>query len=281
VPPPLLQEAFTKPHLSERKVFILDCADKMSAEAANAILHLLEEPPPQVVIILVSSHPSMLLPTIVSRCRPLRFSPASEKQVEEVLRKLGADEAKARSLAVLSAGRVGWAVAALSGGGLLELRSSVLDLLEKLCETEIPEALLWSEKFKHLALSFLDDQSEAPKEVTDLRRDQKLRLMLPSMLEIAATFLRDALVWKVGAYSHTPLPLINPDRQEGVERVAAAADPASIDSCLKDISAAAARLTRNANADLVLDSLAIRLVAHFSSARPARQTASARPRRQR
>jgi len=302
VPPPLLQEAFTKPHLSERKVFILDCADRMTPEAANAMLHLLEEPPPQVVIILVSSRPSMLLPTIVSRCRPLRFSPASQKQVEEVLLGLGAEQAKARSIAVLSAGRVGWAISALSSEGLMELRSSVLDILEQLCETETPEALLWSERFKRLALSFLDELGATSKElatlardqgepersrVPDLRRDQKLRLMLPYMLEIGATWLRDVLVLKACPPRACPASaaerenLINPDRQEKAERLAPLLDHASINACLEDISAAAARLTRNANADLVMDSLAIRLTARFSSARPARRNAPARARRQR
>jgi DNA polymerase-3 subunit delta' len=292
VPPPLLQEAFTKPHLSERKVFILDYADRMTAEAANAMLHLLEEPPPQVVIILVSSRPSMLLPTIVSRCRPLRFSPASQKRVEEVLLSLGAEEAKARSIAVLSAGRVGWAISALSSDGLMELRSSVLDIFEQLCETETPEALLWSERFKQLALSFLDEQGATSKEPAapardqgepersrgpDLRRDQKLRLMLPYMLEIGATWLRDALVLEAcPASADERENLINPDRKQGADRVARLLDHASINACLEGVSTAAARLTRNANADLVLDSLAIRLIARFSSARPATQPAGAR-----
>ena len=51
------------------KVFILSQADKISDEAANNLLKLLEEPPPGTIFILLSDQPEQLLPTIRSRCQ--------------------------------------------------------------------------------------------------------------------------------------------------------------------------------------------------------------------
>jgi hypothetical protein len=94
------------------------------------------------------------------------------------------------------------------------------------------------------------------------------------MLEIGATWLRDALVLEAcPASADERENLINPDRKQGADRLARLLDHASINASLEDISTAAARLTRNANADLVLDSLAIRLTMHLSSARVTKQPA--------
>jgi DNA polymerase-3 subunit delta' len=53
------------------RVVIVDSADELNPNAANALLKSLEEPPPRALFLLVSSRPSALLPTIRSRCRRL------------------------------------------------------------------------------------------------------------------------------------------------------------------------------------------------------------------
>ena len=58
-----------------RRVVIVDAADDMNVNAANAILKLLEEPPDRTTLLLISHQPSRLLPTIRSRCRELRLAP--------------------------------------------------------------------------------------------------------------------------------------------------------------------------------------------------------------
>ena len=60
-----------------RRVVIIDAADEMNPNAANALLKLLEEPPENAVLLLVCHQPMRLLPTIRSRCRELRLSPLS------------------------------------------------------------------------------------------------------------------------------------------------------------------------------------------------------------
>ena len=56
------------------KVFIITQAEKMSVEAANNLLKLLEEPPAQTVFILLTAQPEQLLPTVLSRCQLFIFT---------------------------------------------------------------------------------------------------------------------------------------------------------------------------------------------------------------
>lgn len=67
------------------RVAIIDAADEMNRNAANAVLKLLEEPPSKALLLLVSHSPGRLLPTIRSRCRHLRLSPLAIGEVEALL----------------------------------------------------------------------------------------------------------------------------------------------------------------------------------------------------
>ncbi len=60
------------------RVVIVDSADELNANAANALLKSLEEPPPATTFLLVTSEPGRLLPTIRSRCRMLDLAPLDE-----------------------------------------------------------------------------------------------------------------------------------------------------------------------------------------------------------
>lgn len=61
------------------RILVIDSADDMNSNAANALLKLLEEPPQQAVIFLISQNIGRLLPTIRSRCRKLALSPPSDE----------------------------------------------------------------------------------------------------------------------------------------------------------------------------------------------------------
>ncbi|MFN0058261.1 MAG: DNA polymerase III subunit [Planctomycetota bacterium] len=75
---------------SDRRVVILDDADRLADEAANALLKILEEPPPGVVFLLITSRPAQLLPTIASRCQRVPFAGLEPDEFERVLARLGA-----------------------------------------------------------------------------------------------------------------------------------------------------------------------------------------------
>ncbi len=59
------------------RIVIIDAADDMNTNAANAILKWLEEPPERAIFLLISHHPGALLPTIRSRCLALTLQPPS------------------------------------------------------------------------------------------------------------------------------------------------------------------------------------------------------------
>lgn len=84
-----LQEELSLKAFSDRpRVALVVPADRMTVQAANALLKTLEEPPPATHLVLVSHRLSQLPPTIVSRCQKVPFSPLSREAVAEILRSL-------------------------------------------------------------------------------------------------------------------------------------------------------------------------------------------------
>ena len=109
----------TRPTLGERRVVILDPADDLEKNAANALLKSLEEPPAGTFFLLVSHQPARLLPTIRSRCRVLRFAALPDREVERVVG-AAAPEADRATIAA--------AVAAAGGSPGVALQFVELDL---------------------------------------------------------------------------------------------------------------------------------------------------------
>lgn len=121
-----------------RRVAIIDAADDMNPNAANALLKVLEEPPADALILIVAHQPAGLLPTIRSRCRTLRLSPLPPAQMGNVLAHLGIDD-DAESLAALSDGSVGEALR-LAGQGGLDRYQQLVDLMATLPRMDRPLA---------------------------------------------------------------------------------------------------------------------------------------------
>src|SRR5207245_10260782 len=109
----LEREANFRPFEGAARVFIVEDADSMNDQAANALLKTLEEPPPTTHLILTTSNPTALLPTIRSRCQVIRFAPIPHEQIEKFLMdKEAMPTADATLLARTSRGSLGRALAA-------------------------------------------------------------------------------------------------------------------------------------------------------------------------
>lgn len=92
--------------LGSYKIGIIKQADKLTPEAANALLKTLEEPKDKVVIILLASEESSLLPTIVSRSQILHFQPVAASVIYDFLvEEHGAGRSLAKDLSGLALGR--------------------------------------------------------------------------------------------------------------------------------------------------------------------------------
>jgi DNA polymerase-3 subunit delta' len=105
----LIDEAAFAPGLARHRVVVIDGAQLMTAEAANSLLKLLEEPPGGWVFLLLTAAAGQLLPTIVSRAALLRVSPLTEREVLDFLRRNAGLAAQPRVAAALAAGSPGQA----------------------------------------------------------------------------------------------------------------------------------------------------------------------------
>ncbi|MBB4954602.1 DNA polymerase-3 subunit delta' [Agrobacterium vitis] len=102
------------------RIVILDPADDMNRNAANAILKVLEEPPKRSLFLVLSHAPGKLLPTIRSRCMPLKLEALGEADLVQALSHLGAQISpeQSRLLATDAKGSVSQALKLLNYGGM-------------------------------------------------------------------------------------------------------------------------------------------------------------------
>ena len=101
------------------RVAIVDTADDMNDNAANALLKMLEEPPSNAMQLLLSNTPGRLLPTIRSRCQRLDLRPLDDATLEKALAHYLPDmtTGERASLARLSGGSIGAALTLATGDG--------------------------------------------------------------------------------------------------------------------------------------------------------------------
>jgi DNA polymerase-3 subunit delta' len=128
-----------------RRVVIVDAADEMNVQAANALLKMLEEPPANTTLLLACHQPTRILPTIRSRCRELRLSPLSPDQMAEALQQAHVDLPDNRAgLAELAAGSVGEAIQLINLGGM-QIYQELVGLYSTLPQMDRARALKLAE----------------------------------------------------------------------------------------------------------------------------------------
>ncbi|MBR4122941.1 MAG: DNA polymerase III subunit [Clostridia bacterium] len=82
----LKNEAYIKPHMASRRVFIIDFADTLNEQSQNALLKVLEEPPVSSLFILIAESKASLLETIISRCVVLTLNTPEKSQALEYIK---------------------------------------------------------------------------------------------------------------------------------------------------------------------------------------------------
>ncbi len=171
----LQREIALSPVEARRRVVILTDFQGATPEAANCLLKTLEEPPGQVVLILTASQQGRLLPTIVSRCRPLclRTPPAAEV-AQGLQSQYGVEPGQAQVLARLAGGRVGWAVEAARNPDLLREREEQVERIRQIMDADTLGRLRWAH---------------------DLSSDSA---RLPALLETWSAWWRDLLLCGAG-----------------------------------------------------------------------------------
>lgn len=118
------------PYESQRKIYIIPDAEKMTAQAQNALLKTIEEPPEYVIIILIADGTSSFLPTVLSRCIVLQMRPVGEAEIAGWIEKnRGIDAQRAGFLARFADGSIGRALRLSEDDTFAQFQSDTVRML--------------------------------------------------------------------------------------------------------------------------------------------------------
>ena len=234
----LQHSAILRPYEGRKRVYIIQEAERMSPEAANALLKTLEEPPPDVLLILLTADLDSLLPTVISRCmqldlRPLPISEATQLLQDEY--SMAAPEAE--QFARLSRGCIGWAIQAVQDPEPAAALHQRLERIASVCEGDLGHRF-----------SYADDLA---------RRFQRGRAAGREELYLWLRWWRDVLLILQGQTDQ----VVHTTWQETLERLASSASPTEVVRWIHVITGTLDALDQNVNARLALEVMMLELPA--------------------
>ena len=165
-----------KGYQSDRHIVIIRHAEDLDAQAQNNMLKTLEDPPTDVYFFLTCIHVEKVLPTVISRCRPLVLHPWKIREVLSVLQQEGITGSIAESAALEADGSFGKAVKIAGDSHYWEFRNEVIqDFLQRRERSEIPQI---SSKWKDRK-----DEADAALSVVEsfFSRIVRLKLGVPNL----------------------------------------------------------------------------------------------------
>lgn len=221
------------PFEGQYKVFIFEAAEKLNPSAANALLKTLEEPRPHTILILITANPQQLLPTILSRCQKINFSPLLPDQIEKIiLEQVENNPEEARILARLSDGSVGWVLNA-QVNTVIDYRREILS-----------------------AFASLDARDELA--IAEFVEEYLGRgVDLDGAYEMMKTFIRDGVILSISGDTDR---VINLDIIEQIRSYSARFSPSRLLEMGRSIGYAQRLLKRNVNGNFVSMALVLELV---------------------
>jgi DNA polymerase-3 subunit delta' len=218
------------------KVFIIDGAELLSSEAANCLLKTLEEPIGKLVFILLTTNDRLLPTTVVSRCQRLELFPLAAGELEAALcSRWSIEQQRAKLLARLSHGCLGWAVSATYGDVLLQWRAEKLDRLLNIIDAD------YEERFTYVT------------QLVALFR--KSREMVQEILDLWLDWWRDLMLVKADCVDS----IINVDLETTLVKIAGGYSLVKIRAFIDSIQAAGEQLRQNVNPQLVLEVLMLNI----------------------
>lgn len=240
IPIELVREAIAelayRPYEGKRRFVIVDGAEFLMPQAANALLKTLEEPPAHSTWILVAPSPTRLLPTIVSRCRIVRFGALDVDVASKLLvREARMDPHEARAVAALLGGSVGRALGPDAELFSRETRTQVID--------DTLDAIGGGAKLLDVA------------EAWDKRNKDEV-LPLGVALEQLSLWLRDIAVWQA---DQDGTRLLHSDLSDRTAKTGRRAPPAAIARAFDAVRRCVKDLQGNVNPKLALETMFLAL----------------------
>ena len=226
-----------RPYEGRRRVFILHDAERLTEAAANAMLKTLEEPPPYATLLLVAHTAGDLMPTIVSRCQPIKLRPAPRAAIAPALRDryhLAAGDAEL--LAAWSGGRVGWAIRMIEAPEELEARQNQLDALIALQGQPRAAGFRWAEE-----------------RAKEYRSGEQPAVF--AAIELWQSWWRDVLLAAAGC----PDQITHIDRRDQIVQIAARYRPIEIHGFIARLNDTTRQLRENVNPQLALENALLHL----------------------
>ena len=224
------KEANFRPFEGKARVFLIDEADKLNDASANALLKVLEEPPRTSYLILITARPAMLLPTILSRCQMIRFSPLAPAEIETHLVKNDIDKKTARLRARAAGGSMGRALS----GDLVTFTSQRKAMLKVL------NALVLSE-----------DRAQLLRSAEQLNEAQ-YKDEFEERLDVLETLIRDAWMLSLGVDTSR---IVNEDLSTELKEIAQKINPGRAGDWILQIEDLREQLIVNVNKKVTTDSL--------------------------
>ena len=216
-----------KPYSSERKIYIIDEAEKMNVQAQNALLKTLEEPPAYATIMLLTTNLEAMLQTIRSRCVTLTMKPVPDVELQRYLmREVQVPDYKASICTAFARGNVGRAKELAVSPEFDELKEETLQLIKSLSEKSLSDLAAFS-------------KAKADKTVNT-----------EGFLELLQMWYRDVLLYKSTASSGN---LIFGEEVQHIKRMAVKSTYEGLNRILNSIEEARMRLAGNVNAELTLE----------------------------
>ncbi len=217
-----------RPYEGRYRVIILSAADRMAPQMSNTLLKTLEEPPLHTILILIANHPRGMLPTILSRCHSIPFSPLPTSLVVRwLVEKKKINENEASLLALLSEG---------SPGKALEIKEEI----EQIAREDLLKQWVGVKSFTLGEIERFIDSLPS----------QRQGLLL--ILEISKSLLRDLIMTKI---SKDFSEWIHPDLSGVYKAIVSQWDFTSLFHRLETLQETTRAIQKNANTRLALETM--------------------------
>jgi len=185
-----------KPHEAARRVLMVSEAERLSLEAANALLKTLEEPPGEAVILLTSAHPEALPATVLSRPQRVRLYAPADSLVEGfLLARKGIDKRTVRAVARAAAGSLSRAIELADRPAALAERDW---MVRRLSTLGAGDNFAFAGEMMDLA-GRSEPRGGDGGEDAELSKRELLRMRLMELLDLARAYFRDLAAAGAGA----------------------------------------------------------------------------------
>ncbi|MBR1478805.1 MAG: DNA polymerase III subunit delta' [Lachnospiraceae bacterium] len=222
-------DVIIRPYSSERKIYILNEAEKMNTQAQNALLKTLEEPPEYATIILLTSNVNAFLPTILSRCIKLDMKPVADEKIKNYLmRTIQIPDYRADICVAFARGNVGRAKHLAQSEDFEAIQNDALGLVKNIRDMELYEI------------------------VAAVKGIAQYKVEIADYLDIIAIWYRDALIYKATADANS---LIFRNEVTALRRVADRSTYEGIEEIIRALESAKRRIEANVNLELVMELL--------------------------